>query len=422
MKLLIKGARCLDPATQTDVVTDIFIENETIVGLGHLAGFEPDTVEDASGMWVIPGAVDTACHLREPGQSEKGSIASETKAAALAGVLHCMSYPDTLPVLDNSALVHQVLRSAQSANWATVHPIGALTKGLLGQQLSDLTALRDVGCPAVTNAQYTMANPLVTLQCYQYAANFEIPVIVHPLDKDLYAGTAMHEGEVSTRLGLPSAPVSAETLALAQHIELAAHTGARVHFACLSAGRSVQMIAQAKAAGLSVTASVAAHHLHLTEMDVSDFNSNMHLMPPLRSERDQQLLKQGVADGTIDCICSDHQPHEATAKLAPFGESATGMSSVETLLGLVIKLHTQGDLPLLRAIETVTSGAAGLFGLEAGRLAVGAKADIVVLDPRDGMAVTPSAFHSKGKNTAFAGWHLPVRVVSSYKSGQKLRA
>lgn len=418
MKIKIQGARCLDPSSQLDEVLDIFIDGDKIVGLGVDSSFSADHTIDAQGLTCFPGLIDTAARLREPGETEKGTIASETAAARQQGVMHILCYPDTAPVLDNTATITQVVQAAQAAGHTKVWPIGALTKELAGTQLADFAAMQAAGCPAVSNAQQPLSSSLVTLQCYQYAANCGVPVIVRPQVPELYEGTCAHEGRVSTRLGLPSTPDCAETIAVAEHLALAAHTDAAVHFACLSAGASVAMIAQAKARGLNVSASVSAHQCHLTEMDVCDFNAYTHLVPPLRTERDMTQLIQGLADGTIDCVCSDHQPHEATAKLAPFGDSAPGMSSIETFLSLVLYLVEQKKISLMRAIEAMTSKPAEIFNLPTGRLAVGAKADLVLVDTTARWTVEPTQLKSQGKNTAFTGWSLPGIVVHSILNGQ----
>ncbi|MAZ43728.1 MAG: dihydroorotase [Legionellales bacterium] len=418
MKIKIQGARCVDPASQLDENIDVFISDDKIVALGSDSSFTPDQVIDAKGLTCFSGLVDTAARLREPGHTEKGSIESETAAARQRGVLHILCYPDTSPELDSTAIISQVIQAADTNAHAKVWPIGALTKSLAGTQLADFSAMQALGCPAVSNAQAPLYSDLVALQCYQYAANCQMPVIVRPQIPELYAGTCAHEGRVSTRLGLPSSPACAETIAVAKHLALAAHTNAPVHFACLSAGESVDMIAQAKTQGLKVTASVSAHQCHLTEMDVCDFNAQAHLVPPLRSERDKERLIKGLAEGVIDCICSDHQPHEATAKLAPYGDTAPGMSTIETFLSLVLYLVEQEKLSLTRAIEAMTNQPAQIFNLPTGRLQAGAVADLILVDTTARWEVSPQQMRSMGKNTAFNGWSLPGQVLYTLLAGQ----
>jgi dihydroorotase len=420
MKISIKGARCLDPEASTDTVADMAIADGKIVSLGNVDGFTADKTIDASGLICCPGLVDTACRLREPGQTEKGTIASETRAAALSGILHMMCYPDTRPVLDSAALIQQVCQQAAASGHAKVQPIGALTKNLAGQQLADLTAMQAAGAGAVSNVQFPITSALVALQCYQYASNFNVPIIVRPQVEALYAGTCAHEGQVSTRLGLPSSPDCAETIAVAQHLLLVEHTGAQLHFACLSSAKSVEMIAAAKNKGLPVTASVSAHQCHLTEMDVCDFNANAHVLPPLRTERDKAALIQGLKEGTIDCLCSDHQPHEATAKLAPFGETAPGMSTVDTFFSSVMHLVDTGKLPLMTAIKAMTTNPAQCFSLSAGRLAEGEEANFFLADLSERWEVKSECFNSRGKNTAFQGWSLPGVIREVFLKGQPL--
>ncbi|MCP4390461.1 MAG: dihydroorotase, partial [Gammaproteobacteria bacterium] len=332
MSLHIKNGLVIEPAESTQRETDLYLQDGKLAGIGKPPkGFIAEHTIDAGGCWIMPGLIDCQARLRDPGQPEKANIESETKAAIKNGITSLCLPPDTQPPIDNSATVELIHhRNEMFGHKAQVYPIGALTRGLSGEQLSNMASLRDNGCIAFSNAKMPLANNLVQRRAMDYASGQQSLVIIQPLDHDLLGNGCAHEGAVATRLGLPSIPEAAETAALAKDIELVAQTGARTHFGQLSCARSVDMIRRAKAKGLPISADCAIHQLFLTDHDIGNFDSNMYTIPPLRSQSDRDALREGVADGTIDCLCSDHQPHEVDAKLKPFPSAEPGISGLDT--------------------------------------------------------------------------------------------
>jgi dihydroorotase len=422
MKIAIRNGRLIDPANQVDRVADLFVEEGCIAGVGSApAGFHATKEIDARNRWVLPGLVDLHARLREPGQEHKGTIASETRAAAAGGITTLCCPPDTDPVIDTPAAAQLIQRRAREARKARVLPLAALTQALRGEQLAEMAVLREAGCIAASNARRPITSTLVMRRALEYAATLDLTVFIYPEDPWLATG-CMHEGAVSTRLGLSGIPDCAEAIALARDLRLVERTGARAHFCQLSSAAAVQMIAEAHAAGLPVSADVAAHHLYLTEVDVGFFNSLCHVRPPLRSQRDRDALRAAVASGVIGAVCSDHQPHDADAKLAPFADTEAGMSGLETLLPLVLRLAAEKVLPLGEAIARVTSGPAAILGLEAGSLATGAPADLCIVDPERHWSVNEHTLLSRGKNSAFLGWELKGRVTHTLLEGELVHA
>lgn len=419
MRIHIRQGRLIDPANDIDKITDIYLADGKVASVGDAPdNFVAEKIIEAKGSWVLPGLVDCSTRLREPGLTQKGTIASETQAAASRGITHLCCWPDTSPCLDSTTVVERIQQQAKAAGFAHVYPLGALTTGLAGTQLADLLALQQAGCPALTNAQHPIHSALVLLQSYQYAANADLLVVIRPEEPDLYAGTVAHEGDVSTRLGLPSSPDCAETIAVTKHLQLIEHTKVRAHFSALSSGKAVALIAEAQKQGLSVSADTAVHHLHLSDRDVCNFDSNCHLRPPLRTMRDREALVQGICDGVITAICSDHQPHEETAKLAPFGDSEPGLSGLETLLCLTLSLVRNSHIPLSTAIRALTIGPANNFGLSAGSLGVGDSANLCILEPEAEWTVGHDTLKSHGKNTPFFGWSLLGQVTYTICAGR----
>ncbi len=418
MSITIRNGRLLDPANALDQHTDLHIAEGRILALGEAPeGFVAEQEIDAQGCWVMPGIIDLQARLREPGHEHKGTIESESRAAAAGGITTLCMPPDTDPVLDEPAVAEQVRNHAKAADRTWVLPLGALTQGLRGEQLSEMLALKEAGCVAVSNARRAIANTLVQRRAFEYAATLDLTVFLQPEDPHLASG-CMHEGPVSTRLGLPGIPDEAEVIALSRDLELVEQTGVRAHFGQLSSARAVERIAEAQARGLVVSADVSAHQLHLTDIDVAGFNSQCHLRPPLRSQRHQDALRAAVADGTIQAICSDHQPHDRDAKLAPFAATEPGLSGLETLLPLTIKLVDEGVLQPLQAVAALTSGPAGVLALKAGRLDPGAPADIAVVDPDADWVLEAASMHSHGKNTPFLDWCLKGRVTHTLHAGR----
>jgi len=419
MKTLIHGGRLIDPANGIDAQLDLYLENGLVAGVGEAPdGFRPEQSIDARGQVVCPGLIDLAARLREPGQEHKGTIDSETRAAASGGVTTLCCPPDTLPVIDTPAVAKLVQERAELAGMVTVLPIGALSPGLSGDQISEMHTLREAGCVAFSNAGHHIANTQVLRRAMEYAASHNLLLIIQPQDGWLAAGGCAHEGPVSLRLGLAGIPESAETVEVSRTLMLVEQTGARVHFGRLSTARAVRMIQRARHDGLPVSADVAAHQLHLTEMDLLEYSSDCHVIPPLRSQRDRDSLRRGLSDGSLSAISSDHQPHDADAKLAPFAESEPGISAVETLLPLTLRLVDEGVLGLTEAIASLTSRPAAVLGLATGQLAVGARADICIFDPELHWTLDESSMQSQGRNTPFLGWDLKGRVTHTLLAGR----
>ena len=419
MSISIINGRLIDPAHGIDDQLDLHIDGEFVVAVGDApAEFAAAEVIDARGCVVSPGLVDLAASLREPGYEHKATLASEAAAAARGGVTTVLCTPDTNPVIDNSAVVELIHRMARKLGQTRILTTGALTRGLMGEQLSEMAALKQAGCVAVSNARAPLASTLVERRALEYAATFGLTVFLRPEDRHLRAAGCAHEGAIATRLGLPAIPSAAESVAVARDLALAEHTQAKVHFRALSTLSAARMIHEAQAAGLAVTADVAAHQLHLTEMDVDDFNAECHVSPPLRTLTDRDALRRAVADGTIAAICSDHQPHEPDAKQRPFPETEPGISSLETLLGLTLRLVEEKVLDLPTALARVTSGPADILGLPYGRLRVGSPADVCIFDPQRHWTLDVSKMRSEGHNTPFDGWDFPGCITHTLFNGR----
>lgn len=418
MPTRILGARLIDPASGRDEVTDLYCQDAKIVAIGEApAGFSAANTINAAGLVAAPGLVDLSVALREPGYSRKGTIASETLAAAAGGITSLCCPPDTKPVLDTAAVAELILDRARESGHAKVFPIGALSRGLNGEQLAELVALRDAGCVAFGNGLSNFASNRNLGRALEYAATFDLTVIIHSQDADLAAGGLAHEGPAAAFLGLAGIPETAETVALARNLLLVEQSGVRAHFTQLSTARGAQMIADAQARGLPVTADVAMYQLILTDAALHGFSSLYHVQPPLRSSADRDGLREAVRSGVISVISSHHQPHEADAKLAPFGETEPGISSADILLPLALTLVEDGLLDLPTLLARLTSGPAAALRLPAGRLSVGAAADLVLFDP-NGSTLAGEAWHSKGHNCPFTGHCLPGAVRYTLVDGR----
>ncbi|HWR81152.1 MAG TPA: dihydroorotase [Pseudomonas sp.] len=410
MRIQILGARVIDPASGLDQTRDLFIDAGKLLAFDQApAGFKADQSIDAAGLIAAPGLVDLSVALREPGYSRKGTIASETLAAAAGGVTSLCCPPHTKPVLDTPAVTELIIDRAREAGHAKVYPIGALSKGLAGEQLAELVALRDAGCVAFGNGLSNFPSNRVLCRALEYAATFNLTVVFHSQDADLAAGGLAHEGPMASFLGLVGIPETAETVALSRHLLLVEQTGVRAHFSQLSSARAAEMIAAAQNRGLPVTADVALYQLLLTDEALRDFSSLYHVQPPLRTRKDRDGLRQAVKDGVIQAISSHHQPHEPDAKLAPFAATEAGISSVELLLPLALQLVSEGLLDLPTLLARLSCGPASALRLPAGRLAVGAPADLVLFDPQ-GSTLAGSSWFSRGRNCPFIGEQLPGKV------------
>lgn len=418
MSMQILGARVIDPRSGLDQVSDLFIDNGRLVGIGQAPqGFKADDSLDGNGLVAAPGLVDIAVALREPGYSRKGSIATETQAAAASGITSLCCPPLTRPVLDNSAVADLILDRARDFGHTHVYPIGAFSQGLEGEQLAELVALRDAGCVAFANGLNNFRNSRTLRRALEYAATFDLTVMLHSQDHDLAEGGLAHEGATASFRGLPGIPETAETVALARDLLLVEQTGVRAHFCQITSARGAEMIAQAQARGLPVTADVAMYQLLLTDEALVDFSSLYHVQPPLRTAADRDGLREAVKSGVISVISSHHQPHELDAKLAPFGATEPGISSVQLLLPLALTLVEDGLLDLPTLLARLSSGPAQALSLPAGGLEVGGPADLVLFDPQ---ATTQAGDNwlSKGRNCPFLGYSLPGKVRYTLVSGE----
>ncbi len=407
--LRLTGGRVIDPATGLDKVTDVIVENGRITAWGEAAAARAGLENcDAAGRWIVPAFVDACARLREPGPKLNGSIASETRAARAGGFLHLAVPPDTSPVIDSGAIASLIIEKAEDAGHARAYPIGALTRGLEGKTLSNMASLKAAGCIGVGQARESVTNVESLLRCLEYAATLGLTVFFAPEEKSLSGGCA-HDGFMAARLGLPGIPDIAETVALATQILLVEQTGVRAHFGQLSAKASVELIRIAKDKGLPVTADVSMHQLHLTDAAIDGFNSLAHVRPPFRSEADREALREGVRTGVIDAICSDHQPLNAAAKLAPFPGTEPGISSLETVLPLGLKLVREGVLTEQQLFRALSFNPARILGLPGGDLAVEG-AGVLLLDPAAAWAVNAETLLSAGKNTPFLHQAMVGRV------------
>lgn len=421
-KILISNGHIVDPANNIDQTGSIQVADGKILSVNfdepNSSDFTADVTIDATNLVVCPGLIDLSVRLRDPGQSYKGTIQSETSAAACAGVTSLCLPPDTSPVIDTQAVVELIHDKAEKANYSQIYPIGALTQKLAGAELSSMAALKESGCIAVSNTAMPLASLLVLRRAMEYASSHDLLVMYHPDEPSLSNQGCIHEGAIATRYGLPSIPEASESIAVAQCLELAELTGCRVHFSQISAGRSAIKIQQAKKYGLKVSSDVAIHQLHLTENDIEPFNSFYHVMPPFRTEKDKLLLRESLANGTIDVICSDHQPHDLDAKLGAFPETEAGISSLETLLPLTLKLVQDNAVTLSQGISALTQNPAAILGIQSGALNTGYSADICIFDPNLVWEVNSNNWKSAGENTPYWGEHLKGRVIHTLQAGK----
>ncbi|HUV98523.1 MAG TPA: dihydroorotase [Gallionella sp.] len=419
MNIHIRNGRLIDPKNNIDARQDVYIVDRRIAAIGAPPpGFVAGQVIDAGGLIVMPGLMDLAARLREPGYEYRATLESEMTAAVAGGITSLACPPDTDPPLDEPGLVEMLKRRARSLNQARVFPVGALTYGLKGLELTEMNELTEAGCKAFSQADAPLTDTRVLLRAMQYASTFGYRVWLRPQDSFLAKDGVAHDGEVATRLGLPSIPVIAETIALATALQLARETGAILHICRISSAAAVDMIRSAKREGLKVSCDISMNHVHLTEMDIGYFDANCRLAPPLRSLGDKAALRAGLLDGTIDAICSNHSPVDDDAKQLPFAEAEAGATGLELLLPLVLKWAEQERVPLLDALAHVTINPALLLGQKMGHLSVGAHADICVFDANASWKVAPAALRSQGKNTPFNGYEMQGRVRYTLLDGQ----
>jgi dihydroorotase len=431
MKILIRNGRVMDPASGYDAACDLAIDAGCIVSVGAAAaGFIPDRTIDAAGCIVAPGLIDLSARLREPGHEHEGMLESELAAAVAGGVTSLVCPPDTDPVLDEPGLVEMLKFRAENLHQSRVFPLGALTRALKGEALTEMVELTEAGCVGFSQAEVPLVNTQVLMRAMQYAASFGFSIWLRPQEFHLGRGAAA-SGAFATRLGLSGVPVAAETIALHIIFELMRSTGARVHLCRISSAAGLALVAQAKAQGLPVTCDVSINSLHLTDADIGYFDSRLRLDPPLRQQRDRDAIRKGLADGTVDALVSDHTPVDADAKALPFAEAEPGATGLELLLSLACKWSTDsvssqgaGNPGLMRALAVLTSGPAAVLGASAGILQAGAgrvveggAADICVFDPAAEWTVEPKALRSQGKHTPFSGYQLAARVRCTIVGG-----
>ncbi|MCU1280581.1 MAG: dihydroorotase, multifunctional complex type [bacterium] len=416
--LLLKGGRVIDPAAEIDKVSDVLIEDGVIKAVESGARSDGARVIDCAGKVVAPGFVDLHVHLREPGHEYKEDIASGARAAAAGGFTTVCCMPNTKPPNDNRAVTDMIVRRAREAAIVRVLPIGAISKGLKGESLAEMGEMKDAGIVAVSDDGMPVMNADLMRRALEYARTFGLVVVQHAEDKNLAQGGVMNEGAAATRAGLRGQPPAAESVMVARDLELVQWTGARYHVAHISTAASVRAVREAKRRGLPVTAEVTPHHLTLTDVACCSYDTSTKCAPPLRSEADREALREALADGTIDCIATDHAPHATQEKQLEFDQAAFGMIGLETAFGLGLKLVDDEVLTLPALIARLTIGAAKVFGLPAGTLEKGAPADVVVLDVDTAYKVDADRFRSKSRNSPFRGWELRGRAMHTIVGGK----
>lgn len=418
-RLEILNGRLLDPQNDIDEVRDLFIENGRIVALGTAPdNFEAEAQIDAEAKIVCPGLIDLCARVRGPGADSAYALEKELRSAVAGGITRLVCPPDTMPVIDMpaTALLEQDL--AADAGLARVHPIGAMTRKLEGLLLTDMAMLDEAGCVGVGNALKPIADTLVLRRAMQYASTYDIKVFLTPFDPYLLGNGCIHEGALSTELGLPSIPEAAETVAVARDLALIETAGVRAHIQLLSSARALEMIQHAQSRNLPVTASVAAHHVHICETDMPHFDPNFKVLPPFREPEDRQALRDGIKNGVISSVCSDHQSRGRDTKLAPFSEASSGVTGLQTLLSLTLRLADEGVCSLSQAIALLTSNPAREINIDSGHLAIGQAADICIFDPNELWKLTSDKLYCRGNSSPFIGQTLKGKVSHTLIDGQ----
>jgi dihydroorotase len=418
--ILIRGGRVIDPSRGGDGIADVYLEDGKVASVGRGLGSPNDAlVIDAGGKVVTPGLIDLHVHLREPGQEDLETVASGAMAAAAGGFSAVCAMPNTDPVTDNQAAVGFIVSQAQRAGKARVYPIGAISLGQKGQQLAEFGELVGAGAVAVSDDGKPVVSSHLMRTALEYARTFGIPVADHCEDPTLSASGAMHEGIVSTRLGLKGIPAAAEEIMVARDILLSEHTGGHVHLCHVSTRGSVELIRRAKEKGLRVTAEATPHHFTLTHEQCEGYDTNAKMNPPLREAADRQAIRDGLRDGTLDVIATDHAPHHYDAKEREFDDAPNGIIGLETAFGLAVtELVTAGSLTLCDLIDRMSTTPARIFNLPGGTLAPGAPADVTISDPAAEWSVNPAEFFSKSRNTPFSGRRLTGRAEVTIVRGQ----
>lgn len=421
MNWLISNGRILDPASGRDEVADLLITGGVVSGVGKgLDAPKGCKKIDAAGLLVVPGFIDMHCHLREPGFEYKETVASGCAAAVKGGITSVMCMANTNPVNDSASVTSYILEKARQAGLARVYPVGAATKGMKGESLSEMGELADSGCVAVSDDGRPVPNGEVMRRAIQYADAFGMFVIDHAEDLNLAGDGVMHEGSVSTMLGLEGIPSSAAVSEMARNIAIIREFGGRIHIAHVSSRGAVDLIRHARTEGLDVTAETCPHYFTLTHEAVIGYDTNAKVKPPIRTADDKDAVIEGLADGTIEAIATDHAPHHRDEKDVEFDHAAFGISGFETALALTLGLVDSGRIDLMDAVAKWTSNPARIAGLPGGTLADGAPADVVIVDPAAKWVVDPEKFLSKGKNTPVAGMELTGQVVNTFVGGKKV--
>lgn len=424
--VLFLNARLLDPASRLDARGGLLAVHGRIVevGPGVTASMAPGGAEvvDARGLCLAPGLVDMRVQLGEPGAEHKERIETATAAAAAGGITSLAVLPSTQPPIDDPAMVEFVARRARQVKLAKVYPYATVTKRLEGEQLSELGLLRAAGAVAFTDGERAVANARVMRRALSYASSFDALIVQHPEEPELAAGGAMNEGALASRLGLIGIPACAEAMMIERDIRLVELTGARYHVAHVSTAAAIEVLRGAKAKGLRVSCDTTPHHLALNELEVEGYRTFAKVSPPLRSEEDRRAVVAGLADGTIDAIASDHCPQDQDSKRLPFAQAAFGVIGLETLLPVSLRLCHEAGMSLLAVLEKLTLGPAQLLGLEAGRLARGMPADLVLFDPQAPWKVVEARLRSLSKNTAFEGRLMEGKVARTLVDGRTIFA
>ncbi|MEE3326654.1 MAG: dihydroorotase [Myxococcota bacterium] len=417
-RVLIRGGRILDPAQDKDEEADLLIEDGQIAAVGPGLSAADAEVVEAAGKWVAPGFVDLHVHLRAPGQEYKEDLASGGRSAVAGGFSSVCCMANTDPVNDDPSVTQYILDRADKESPARVFPIAAATRGLAGEVMTEMAALRDAGAVAFSDDGATIMDAAVMRHVLEYSKLVDAPIVVHAEDCGLRADGVMNEGVVSTRLGLPGNPVEAEELHVARDIRLARLTGARLHVGHVSAGGSVDLIREAKEEGLSVTAEVTPHHLSLTEEAASSYDTNTKRAPPLRTQQDVDRLRKALAEGVIDCVATDHAPHAEYEKAVEFESAPNGILGLETAFSIVSDLVRKGEITPLQLMERMSTTPARIFGLEGGSLKEGQCADVVILDPEASWTYEPTEGFSKSRNSPWSGQNLTGQVEATFVNGR----
>jgi len=417
-KLLFKNGRIIDPTSDLDQIGDLLVEDGKVVNISSASlDYDDATVVDASNKWLLPGIIDLGAYIRH--QELKATVESESAAAANSGITRLCCMPEYAKPTDSTAEVNLIKEEAVASGKVRFEVIGAMTIGLKGEQLTNMGGLKKAGCVAVSQGHHKFVSLDVMRKAMEYAGTCNLRLFLHPLEYGLIGKGCVHEGAVATRLGLPGIPVTSETIALSNILLMAEQTHSKVHICRLSSAAGVEMVRQAKARSIAVTADVAAHQLHLSELDIRDYNPICYTLPPLRAMSDQAALRKGLSDGVIDAICSDHQPQHIDAKLAPFQEASPGISALETLLPLTMQLVEQGVLDLKTAVSSLSVNPAKIVDKSTGSISIGSEADVLLYDPHAKWVLKASEMTSNGKNTPFSSCEFTGKLLQTYVSGQR---